>query len=115
MRRGDLLRHIEKKSDYYLSCVFTIIREWHVRGKPRTHESRHDFREWSQTLDWIIQNIFKLPPLLDGHREEQRLFRESEELVVEGFVVKRIQKDAYDEIPKENRSSKFYRFTQVDR
>jgi hypothetical protein len=42
------------------------------------------------------------------------LFRESEELVVEGFVVKRIQKGAYDEIRKENRSSKFYRFTQVD-
>ncbi len=177
---GDLLTHIEKQSDYYMSCVFTIIREWHVRGKPRTHEARHDFREWGQTLDWILQNIFKLPPLLDGHREEQLriaspglsllrelafavdrcgesgkdlsatelalfceiagievprcssgadvsvvsrrigsilapLFRESEELVVEGFVVKRIQKDAYDEIRKENRSSKFYRFTQVDR
>jgi hypothetical protein len=177
---GDLLTHIEKQSDYYMSCVFTIIREWHVRGKPRTHEARHDFREWDQTLDWILQNIFKLPPLLDGHCEEQLriaspglsllrelafavdrcgesgkdlsatelalfceiagievprcssgadvsvvsrrigsilapLFRESEELVVEGFVVKRIQKDAYDEIRKENRSSKFYRFTQVDR
>jgi hypothetical protein len=68
---GDLLTHIEKKSDHYLSCVFTIIREWHVRGKPRTHETSHDFREWSQSLDWIIQNIFRLPPLLDGHRDEQ--------------------------------------------
>ncbi len=45
---GDLLTHIEKQSDYYLSCVFTIVREWHVRGKPRTHETGHDFREWSQ-------------------------------------------------------------------
>jgi hypothetical protein len=125
-------------------------------------------------------NIFGLPPLLDGHREEQfriasaglsllrelafavhrsgesgndlsvtelaslceiaaidvprcapgadvsvvsrrigtilgPLFREAEELVVEGFVVRRIQKDVYDEIRKENRPSKFYRFTQVDR
>ncbi len=177
---GDLLTHAEKHSDYYLSCVFAVIREWHIRGKPRTSETRHDFREWSQTLDWIIQNIFKLPPLLDGHSDEQRriassglsflrevalvvhrcdafgedlsatqlasfcelagidvprcapgaevgivsrrigsilapLFRESEELVVEGFVVRRFQKDAYDEIRKENRSSRFYRFTQVDR
>lgn len=177
---GNLLTHIEKQSDYYLSCIFSVIREWHVRGKPRTHETRHDFREWSQSLDWIIQNIFKLPPLLDGHREEQLriaspglsllrelafavhrsgeigndlsatelaslseiaaidvpgcapgadvsvvsrrigtilgpLFREAEELVVEGFVVRRIQKDVYDEIRKENRPSKFYRFTQVDR
>ena len=39
------------------------------------------------------------------------LFREAEELVVEGFVVRRIQKEVYDEIRKENRPSKFYRFT----
>jgi hypothetical protein len=31
----------------------------------------HDFREWAGALDWIVQNIFKLPPLLDGHREQQ--------------------------------------------
>jgi len=163
-----------------MSCVFTIIREWHVRGKPRTHEARHDFREWGQTLDWILQNIFRLPPLLDGHREEQLriaspglsllrelafvvhkcgesgadlsatelasrcelggievpgcssgadistvarrigsilapLFRASEEIVVEGFIVRRFQKDVYDETRKEYRPSKFYRFTQVDR
>ena len=177
---ADLLTHIKKQNDYYLSCIYAVVREWHRQGKPRSIEGRHDFREWSQTLDWIMQKIFKLPPLLDGHREEQlriaspglsllrelafvvhkcgesgedlsatdlasrcelggievpgcssgadistvarrigsilgQLFRESEELVVEGFVVKRIQKDAYDEIRKENRSSKFYRFTQVDR
>lgn len=67
----DLLTHIGKNSDYYLSCVFAVIREWYVCGKPRTNETGHDFREWSQTLDWIIQNIFELPPLLDGHRNEQ--------------------------------------------
>jgi hypothetical protein len=40
-------------------------------GKPRTDETGHDFREWSQTLDWIVQNIFELPPLLDDHHSEQ--------------------------------------------
>jgi hypothetical protein len=173
---ADLLTHIKEHNDYYLSCIYAVVREWHGQGKPRSKESRHDFREWSQTLDWIIQNIFKLPPLLDGHREEQlriassglsllrelafvvhkcgesgadlsatelafrcelggieipgcssgadistvarrigsilgQLFRESEELMVEGFIVRRFQKDVYDETRKEYRPSKFYRFT----
>lgn len=43
------------------------------------------------------------------------LFRESEELVVEGFVVRRFKRDTYDETRKENRSSKFYSFTRIDR
>jgi hypothetical protein len=42
------------------------------------------------------------------------LFKESEELVVEGFIVRRFQKAAYDEIRKENRSSRFYSFTRVN-
>ena len=173
---ADLLTHVERHSDYHLSCVFAVIREWYDRRKQRTDATGHDFREWSQTLDWIIQNIFKLPPLLDGHREEQLriaspglsllrelafavhmcgesgkelsatelaslceaagievprcpsgadisavsrrigsilgpLFRESEELMVEGFIVRRFQKDVYDETRKEHRPSKFYRFT----
>jgi hypothetical protein len=57
---GDLLTHIEKHSDYYLSCAFTIIREWHAREKPRTNETRHDFREWSRPLDWITSLSFRL-------------------------------------------------------
>jgi hypothetical protein len=68
---GDLLAHVQANHGYYLSCVFTIAREWFKTGKPRTQEFRHDFREWCQVMDWIVQNLFKLPPLLDGHREEQ--------------------------------------------
>jgi hypothetical protein len=68
---ADLLTHIEKDSDHYISCVFAVIREWHRRGKRRTDETAHDFREWSQTLDWIVRNIFELPALLEGHRGEQ--------------------------------------------
>jgi hypothetical protein len=36
-----------------------------------TLESRHDFRTWCRVMDWIVQNVFEFPPLLDGHREEQ--------------------------------------------
>src|SRR4029077_5532827 len=67
----DLLTHVERHSDYYLSCVFAVIREWHGRGKQRTDATGHDFRGWSQSLDWRGQNIFKLPALLEGHRDEQ--------------------------------------------
>jgi hypothetical protein len=68
---GNLLKRVEAQSDHYLSCIFAVIREWHECGKCRTQERRHDFREWSQTLDWIIQKVFELPPLLEGHRAEQ--------------------------------------------
>jgi len=50
-----------------LGSVFSVIREWHRRGKPKTNETRHSFREWCQPLDWIMQNIFHAAPLMDGH------------------------------------------------
>ena len=68
---GDLISHVEANQAFYLGCVFAIVREWTARGKPRTSDTRHDFRQWTQSLDWIVREIFQLPPLLDGHREEQ--------------------------------------------
>jgi hypothetical protein len=68
---GDLLDHVRKNCDHYFSCVLSIIKAWHKSSKPRTSESRHDFREWAQSVDWIVQNIFGLSPLLDGHQSEQ--------------------------------------------
>ncbi len=64
---GGLLEHVRAKQPYYLGCVFSVIAEWLAEGKPRTAETRHDFREWAQTLDWIVQHLFKAAPLLDGH------------------------------------------------
>jgi hypothetical protein len=175
---GDLLRHVEARSDYYLSCIFAVIRDWHAKRKPRTQENRHDFREWSQTVDWILQKLFKLPAPFEGHRSEQLrissvglsflrevalaaqiadmcdqnlsamdlaslcdvaeisvpgcpqgaengmisrrigsllgpLFRESESIMVEGFVVTRAKTSVYDEERKENRSTKSYTFKRV--
>jgi hypothetical protein len=69
---GDLLTHVQRNSGYYMSCVFSIVRAWISKGKPKTADSNHDFREFSQSLDWIVQNLFFLPPLLEGHRDEQR-------------------------------------------
>jgi hypothetical protein len=71
-REGDLLAHVAACRGFYLGCIFTVIREWIAAGRPRTAESRHDFREWVRVMDWIGQELFQLPPLLDGHREEQQ-------------------------------------------
>ncbi len=68
---GSLEAHVAAQQAFYLGAVFSVIREWSRNGCPKTDETRHDFRGWCQTLDWIVQNIFKLAPLLDGHREEQ--------------------------------------------
>src|SRR5260221_4943170 len=67
---GNILNHIKANQDKYLGAVFRIIKEWDERGRPTTSETRHDFREWAQVLDWIVQNLFELPPLIDGHAEE---------------------------------------------
>ena len=68
---GDLLDRVRQWQGYYLGCVFAVIREWHGRGKPRTDETRHDFREWVQVVDWIAQNIFGTVPIMEGHQQAQ--------------------------------------------
>ena len=51
--------------------MFAIVREWIAHGRQRTNETRHDFREWCQALDCIIQNIVGEAPLMDGHQAAQ--------------------------------------------
>jgi hypothetical protein len=68
---GDLLQHVKANQHRYLGAVFAVVREWIHHGRPRSDESRHDFREWTQSLDWIITEIIGMPPLMDGHKEEQ--------------------------------------------
>ena len=68
---GDLLAHIRANQEFFLGCVFSMITEWVLAGRPRTNESRHDFRGWCQTLDYFTRELFEAGPLLDGHREEQ--------------------------------------------
>lgn len=68
---GDLVEHVRANCTVYLAGVFSIVSEWIRRGKAKTQEARHSFREWAQSLDWIVQNIFHEAPLLDGHKEAQ--------------------------------------------
>jgi len=66
---GDLLDHIRANQPRYLGAVFMVVANWVKQGKPKTNEGRHDFRKWAQPLDWIIQTLFKLTPLMDGSNE----------------------------------------------
>ena len=67
---GNILAHIKARQPEYLGAIFRIIQQCHAEGFSRTGENRHDFIEWAQTLDWIVQEIFQLAPLLEGHTEE---------------------------------------------
>lgn len=66
---GDALEHVRANRGKYLGAVFAVVRAWYAAGQPKTTEARHDFRAWAQRLDWIVQNLFGLPPLVDGHQE----------------------------------------------
>lgn len=60
---------IGQKHSVFGGAIAKVIRHYHSQGMPKTDEKRHARREWAQTLDWIVQNIFELPPLLDGMEE----------------------------------------------
>lgn len=68
---GDILEHVRAMQPRYLGAVFAVIQAWHAAGKPRTAETRHDFRPWAGVLDWMTRNLLDAGPLLDGHRETQ--------------------------------------------
>jgi hypothetical protein len=65
---GNLLAHAALFSDYYLSCVHSVIRYWHANGK-RKLPTPHTFKDWVGTLDWIVQSVWAAQPLLTGHAE----------------------------------------------
>ncbi|RMF09212.1 MAG: hypothetical protein D6763_08215 [Alphaproteobacteria bacterium] len=67
----DILSDVRQDQDRYLAAVYAVVQHWHAQGCPRTEETGHDFREWVQSLDWIVQKVFGLAPLMDGHRECQ--------------------------------------------
>lgn len=63
---------IQEAQPKFMGAITKIIRQYHSEGMPRTAERRHARVEWAQKLDWIVQNIFELEPLMDGHEVVQR-------------------------------------------
>jgi hypothetical protein len=68
---GNILDRVRAQQPRHLGAVFAVVKQWYSQGKPKTDDTRHDFRGWAQTMDWIVQNIFGVAPLLDGLRETQ--------------------------------------------
>ena len=67
----DLLSEVEYNGAFYLSCILSVVRNWFEAGRPTTDDCRHDFRGACQVLDWIVQKVFNLAPILDDHEAEQ--------------------------------------------
>jgi hypothetical protein len=72
-KEGDLLEHVRANQPRFLAAMHCIVSEWMRRGRPRTDDLRGEgrFREWFRVLDWIVQKICNLPPILDGHQQAQ--------------------------------------------
>ncbi len=68
---GDLLDHVRGNQPRYLGAVFSVIREWHTRGKPQLESVNHDFRRWARVLGYIAADILGAGDLLQGHRAAQ--------------------------------------------
>jgi hypothetical protein len=67
----DTLGEVQRLQSNFLGCVFSLISAWITAGKPRTSETRHDFTQWCQTVDWIVQNLMGGAPVMEGHPEAQ--------------------------------------------
>ena len=67
-KEGSLLRHVEANRGLYIGAICTVLREWVEAGEPIT-DCHHDLREWAGASNWMVQNLFGLPPLMDGHDE----------------------------------------------
>jgi hypothetical protein len=67
----DTLGELQRRQPYFLGAVFSLVAEWIASGKPRSKDCRHDFREWNQTLDWIVRELVGCAPLMEGHEAAQ--------------------------------------------
>ena len=68
----DLVQLVFEWQPILMGSVFAVLQEWYRQGKPKTNETRHDFREWCQVLDWIVQNLFHAAPLMEGHDQAKQ-------------------------------------------
>ena len=69
---GNIIDHIRANNSKFFGALRAVVSEWVERGCQQTDENRHDFRKWTRIFDWIVQNIFGLPPLMENHRERQK-------------------------------------------
>jgi hypothetical protein len=69
---GDIVfTNLRNRQGEFLGAAFAVEGEWIRRKKPRTNEKRHNFTEWVQSLDYMVQKILGLEPLMDNHETAQ--------------------------------------------
>jgi hypothetical protein len=64
--RGGIREHVSARQPYYYGCLLAVLRHWWEADRP-CNVVAHDFHEYVGALDWIAQEVFALPPLLEGH------------------------------------------------
>jgi hypothetical protein len=69
---GDLLDHVRANKATFLGAVLRVVQTWIIDGSPQTDETRHDFRKWARSLDFITGTYFKSHRLMDGHQSLQQ-------------------------------------------
>jgi BT4734-like, N-terminal domain len=71
--QGGLLEHVAADQPRYLGAVYCVVVQWIAHGKKASDDTRGEgrFRRWAQIMDWIVQELFALPPLMDGHEAAQ--------------------------------------------
>ena len=72
--KGDIRDHVAANQPMMLAAVHSLASQWLSCGKQSTDDTRGEgrFRQWTRALDWIVQDICGLDPLLDGHQEAQK-------------------------------------------
>ena len=65
---GSLLKHVEVNRSKYLGAICAVLRKW-IDAKEPIIECNHDFREWAGASNWIVEKVFNLPPMMEGHDE----------------------------------------------
>ncbi len=70
-REGSLLKHISANRGLYLGAICSVLRAWIDQGM-RSIPCRHDQHEWAGAMNWVVQHLFQLPDLMEGHDELKR-------------------------------------------
>lgn len=95
---GDLefVDFVKSNHAVFLSAVYSILKHWNEEGRPKTDESRHSFYPWARSMDWIVQNYFGLPPLLDGHEDAQERTANPHLTFLRQLVIKLAQQEDFE-------------------
>ncbi|TXS96032.1 hypothetical protein FV139_00555 [Parahaliea maris] len=76
---GSLRNHVTQNQHHYLSCVYSVIREWWARGAPRLPVSTydHDMTRWGGAIEYMVQELFGLHSALKGHGKTKETVRDA--------------------------------------